>query len=116
MSSARQHAPRVYELMVIIDASLDDDVIDAQVKRVAELVTQRGGEIKTEDRWGKRRFAYEINHQQEGYYVVFEFVGGDGFPQLERSFRLTDEIVRHKLLRLPEREAVKRGHLEPATN
>lgn len=116
MSTKSKRAPRVYELMVIIDASLDDDVIDAQVKRVAELVTQRGAEIRSEDRWGKRRFAYEINHQQEGYYVVFELVGGNGLDQLERSLRLTDEVVRHKVLRIPEREAARRGLLEPAAS
>lgn len=114
MSAESKRAPRVYELMVIIDASLDDDVIDAQVKRVAELVAQRGAEVRSEDRWGKRRFAYEINHQQEGYYVVYELVGGSGLDQLERSLRLADEVVRHKLLRIPEREAARRGLLEPA--
>ena len=107
---------RAYELMVIIDAELDDDVIDAQVKRVAELVTQRGGEIKNEDRWGRRRFAYEINHKTEGYYVVYEFVGGSELAQLERALRLADEIVRHKLFRLPDREAARRGHLSSATS
>ena len=107
---------RAYELMIIIDAELDDDVIDAQVKRVAELVTQRGGEIKNEDRWGRRRFAYEINHKTEGYYVVYEFVGGSELAQLERALRLADEIVRHKLFRLPDREAARRGHLSPATS
>lgn len=107
---------RAYELMVIVDAELDDDVIDAQVKRVAELVTQRGGEIKNEDRWGRRRFAYEINHKTEGYYVVWEFVGGSELAQLERALRLADEIVRHKLFRLPDREAARRGYLATAAS
>ncbi|HMG42540.1 MAG TPA: 30S ribosomal protein S6 [Acidimicrobiales bacterium] len=102
---------RAYELMIIVDAELDDEIIDAQVKRVAELVTQRGGEIKAEDRWGRRRFAYEINHKTEGYYVVYEFVGGSELAQLERALRLADEIVRHKLFRLPDREAARRGWL-----
>jgi len=107
---------RAYELMVIVDAELDDDVIEAQVKRVADLVTQRGGEIKNEDRWGRRRFAYEINHKTEGYYVVWEFVGGSELNQLERALRLADEIVRHKVIRLPDREAARRGLLATATS
>ena len=107
---------RAYELMVIIDIELDDEVIDAQVKRVAELVTQRGGEVKSQERWGRRRFAYEINHKHEGYYVVYEFVGGNDLDQLERALRLADEIVRHKVLRLPDGEAARRGLLEPATS
>jgi small subunit ribosomal protein S6 len=107
---------RAYELMVIIDIELDDEVIDNQVKRVAELVTQRGGEVKSQERWGRRRFAYEINHKHEGYYVVYEFVGGEDLDQLERALRLADEIVRHKVLRLPDGEVARRGLLEPATS
>ena len=107
---------RAYELMIIIDAELDDDVIDAQVTRVAELVDQRGGEVKSQNRWGRRRFAYEINHKLEGYYVVYEFVGGSDLDQLERALRLADEIVRHKVLRLPDGEVARRGLLEPATS
>jgi len=107
---------RAYELMVIVEAGLDDDVIDAQVKRVAELITQRGGDIKAEDRWGRRRFAYEIDHKTEGYYVVYEFVGGSDLDQIERALRLADEIVRHKLFRLPDREATRRGWLASATS
>ena len=107
-------APRAYELMVIIDAELDDEVIDATVKRIAGLLEQRGASIKSEDRWGRRRFAYEINHKHEGYYVVFEFVGGSDLDQLERALRLADETVRHKLVRLPDREAARRGLVEQA--
>jgi small subunit ribosomal protein S6 len=104
---------RAYELMVIIDAELDDEVIDATVKRIADMLGQRGATIRSENRWGRRRFAYEINHKHEGYYVVFEFVGGSDLDQLERALRLADQVVRHKLLRLPDSEAVRRGLLEP---
>jgi small subunit ribosomal protein S6 len=107
---------RAYELMVIVESDLDDEVIDAQVARIADLIAQRGGEVKNQNRWGRRRFAYEINHKQEGYYVVFEFVGGSELALMERALRLADEVVRHKLLRLPDREAARRGLLEPATS
>ena len=107
---------RAYELMVIIDAELDDEVIDATVKRIADMLGQRGATVRSEDRWGRRRFAYEINHKHEGYYVVFEFVGGSDLDQLERVLRLADETVRHKVVRLPDREAARRGLLEQAAN
>jgi small subunit ribosomal protein S6 len=105
---------RAYELMVIIDAELDDEVIDATVKRIADLVGQRGATVRSENRWGRRRFAYEINHKHEGYYVVWEFVGGSDLDQLERALRLADETVRHKVVRLPDREAARRGLVEQA--
>jgi small subunit ribosomal protein S6 len=107
-------APRAYELMVIIDAELDDEVIDATIKRIAGLLDQRGATVKSEDRWGRRRFAYEINHKLEGYYVLFEFVGGSDLDSLERALRLADETVRHKVVRLPDHEAARRGLVEQA--
>ena len=107
---------RAYELMVIIDAELDDEVIDATVKRIAELIGQRGATVRREERWGRRRFAYEINHKLEGYYVLFEFVGGSELDQLERALRLADETVRHKVVRLPDAEAARRGLLEQAAS
>jgi small subunit ribosomal protein S6 len=105
---------RAYELMVIIDAELDDEVIDATVTRIAGLLEQRGATVKSEDRWGRRRFAYEINHKHEGYYVVWQFVGGSDLDQLERALRLADETVRHKVVRLPDNEAARRGLVEQA--
>jgi small subunit ribosomal protein S6 len=91
-------------------------VIDATVKRIADLVGQRGAMVRSENRWGRRRFAYEINHKHEGYYVVWEFVGGSDLDQLERALRLADETVRHKVVRLPDHEAARRGLVEQAAN
>ncbi len=111
---------RAYELMVIFESGLDDRVIDDQVKSVTTQIGTRGGTVASTDRWGRRRFAYEIDHKTEGYYVVWELTadGGD-LEALERSLRLADEVVRHKLVRLPDREAARRGLLggdaQPAT-
>src|SRR5215510_1226669 len=102
---------RAYELMVIIDAELDDEVIDATVKRIAGLLGQRGATIKSEDRWGRRRFAYEINHKHEGYRVVCEFVGGSDLAQYERALRPAHAPVPHKIVRLTAVEATRRGIL-----
>jgi small subunit ribosomal protein S6 len=107
---------RAYELMIILDTDLDDEVIDATIKRFAGLLADRGATVKNEDRWGRRRLAYEINHKYEGYYVLFEFVGGTDLDQLERALRLADETVRHKVLRLPDAEAARRGLLEQAAS
>lgn len=110
---------RAYELMVIFDSGLDDLAIDDQVKSVAAQVATRGGAVVNTDRWGRRRFAYEIDHKTEGYYVVWEITSdGADLEALERSLRLADEVVRHKLVRLPDHEAARRGLLgqqaEPA--
>jgi small subunit ribosomal protein S6 len=110
---------RAYELMVIFDSGLDDLAIDDQVKSVAAQAATRGATVATTDRWGRRRFAYEIDHKTEGYYVVWQITAdGADLEALERSLRLADEVVRHKLVRLPDHEAARRGLLgeqaEPA--
>jgi small subunit ribosomal protein S6 len=103
---------RVYELMIIIDSDVADADVDEVISRVVGLVTDEGGTIATTDNWGRRRFAYEIDHKTEGTYVVWEIVTETpGLPDTERQLRLADDIVRHKLFRLPEHEAVRRGLL-----
>lgn len=108
-------AMRAYELMVILDGDSSDEVVDEILGRVGDGVSAAGGEVATTDKWGKRRFAYPINHKTEGHYVVLEIVtaGGDLAP-VERALRLADPVVRHKLIRLPDREAIRRGLFDPA--
>ena len=110
---------RAYELMIIINGESDDAAVDAAIGRISDQITARKGDIKTTDRWGRRRFAYEIDHKHEGSYVVFELLsGGSDLDDLERQLRLADDVVRHKLIRLPDREAARRGLLggqTPAT-
>jgi small subunit ribosomal protein S6 len=105
---------RPYELMVILDAELDEAGVQGQLENVRRHVESRGGRIAKTDRWGRRRFAYEINHKSEGFYVVFELLVEGGVDDLDRSLRLADEVVRHKFIRLPDREAARRGLVETA--
>ena len=106
---------RAYELMIIIDSDVADIDVAAQMKRTEEWIAEEGGRIASTDNWGRRKFAYEINHKTEGTYVVWEIVTESaGLPGTERQLRLADEIVRHKLFRLPEKEATRRGLLGEA--
>jgi len=101
---------RAYELMIIIDSDVSPADADAVVSNVADLVVGEGGTIKSTDNWGRRKFAYKINHKTEGTYVVWEIVTTNaGLPDTERRLRLADDIVRHKLFRLPDAEAERRG-------
>ena len=107
---------RAYELMVIFDGALDDEAYRAWVDQVAGQIASAGGRVATTDLWGKRRFAYEIDHKWEGFYAVLEvFAEGASLDDLERSLRLADDVVRHKLIRLPDREAARRGLFGEAT-
>ena len=102
---------RAYELMVIIDGDAEDGVAETFRDRITEAVKTAGGEVKSTDMWGRRRYAYEINHKWEGIYFVMELLGagGNSLDEMERSLRLADEVVRHKLMRLPDDEAARRG-------
>jgi small subunit ribosomal protein S6 len=97
---------RPYEVMVIIDAGLEDDAIRAVIDRAVELVKTKGGNPGRVDRWGKRRFAYELKHRLEGYYVLLEVTAEPpAMAELDRMLFLADEVVRHKVIRLPDRVA-----------
>jgi len=104
---------RAYEIMIIVDGDEEDAKVDDVIQNVETWVQDQSGQIAKNDKWGKRKFAYEINHKTEGHYVVLEMTTGQiDMEPLERLLRLTDEVVRHKLIRLPEQEAIRRGLLE----
>ena len=102
---------RAYELMVILDGEVEDAKAQAWIKRITDSIESTGATIHGKpDWWGKRQFAYPINRKQTGYYLVIELIAKPGaLDETERMLRLADDIVRHKLIRLPEGEAEKRG-------
>jgi len=94
---------RPYEVMLIFDASLEEETIRAAVDRYAEFIRSRGGNPGRVDRWGKRRFAYELRHRWEGYYVLQEATAEpEVMEELHRMLSLADEVIRHKVIRIPE--------------
>ena len=107
---------RAYELMVIFDGDVEDTAVNAMLTTVNKLVEAGGGTVAKTDRWGRRRFAYEINHKWEGIYVVLEIsTEGRDLHEVERVLHIADEVVRHKVMRLPDNEAARRGLLGDAT-
>lgn len=95
---------RPYEVMIIFDADLEEETIRAAVDRFFQLIQSKGAEPGYVDYWGKRRFAYEISHRTEGYYVVLQArAEPEAMQELHRVLSLADEVLRHKVLRIPER-------------
>ena len=104
---------RAYEMMIIVDGEEEDAMVDDVVGRVEAWLNDGESKLATTDKWGKRKFAYEIDHKTEGHYVVLEMVTEPrDMAPLERTLRLADEVVRHKLIRLPDHEAARRGLIE----
>jgi small subunit ribosomal protein S6 len=94
---------RPYEVMVIFDAELEDGDIRAALDRHTKLLTSKGAELGNVDVWGKRRFAYRLKHRWEGYYVVIQAkADAAAMDELGRTLGLADEVLRHKILRIPE--------------
>ena len=91
---------RAYELMIITNGGLDEAAVNTTIERFTNLITTQGGTVDRVDHWGKRQFAYEIQHMNEGYYTVIDLtVSSEGLNEVERQLRITDEIVRHKVVR-----------------
>jgi len=94
---------RDYELMVIFAPQLDEEALTAQIERTKQLIANIGGEVEKVDKWGKRRLAYEINDNTEGFYVVIDFKAESGTTsEVERILKITDEVVRYLLVRRDE--------------
>ncbi|MBI1844918.1 MAG: 30S ribosomal protein S6 [Actinobacteria bacterium] len=94
---------RPYEVMIILDVTLEESAMQAVLNRSTELIESMGGQVGRVDKWGRRRFAYPIAHRTEGYYVVVDFSAETPLvDELGRSLRLADEVVRHKIVRLPD--------------
>jgi small subunit ribosomal protein S6 len=91
---------RDYEAMVIVDGRLEEGDIQKAVDRFTTIISDSGGELGKVDRWGTRRFAYEINHQNEGYYFVASFRADEGLVEtLRRTLQISDEFIRGKIVR-----------------
>jgi small subunit ribosomal protein S6 len=89
--------------MTILEPGLEEDAIQAAVGRITDLVTGSGGRVHGVDHWGKRRLAYEIAHLWEGYYVLVEATAEPAaMAELDRMLSLTDEVIRHKIIRIPD--------------
>ncbi len=89
-----------YEVLYIIDAALDDAAKDALVARFSKLVTDNAGEVESVDKWGVRKFAYEMNFKNEGYYVLMNFSANPDLPaEMERQMRISDDVIRYLVVR-----------------
>ena len=97
---------REYEVLYIVRADLEDDKVQDAVKRVNTLIERSGGMIERTNLWGKRKLAYEVKHQKEGSYVLQDFqLDPDRVPELEAGLKITEEVLRHLIVRKPEKAA-----------
>lgn len=93
-----------YELMYIIDTSLEEASRKELVERISNLIVENGGTVEKVDEWGKRRLAYPINYKNEGYYVLVNFEAGSDLPkEIERVLQISDDVLRTLIVKIEQK-------------
>jgi len=91
---------RRYEMMVILDPSLEERTIQPSLDQFLKVITSAGGTVDKVDVWGRRRLAYEIDKKSEGIYTVIDLVAEpDTVKELDRQLNLNEAVLRTKILR-----------------
>ena len=83
-----------YEVMFIIDPTLEEEKREATIEKVKTIIAA-DGEVDKVDAWGMRKLAYPIEKKFEGYYVVMEFKAS---TELNRRMRISDDVMRHIII------------------
>lgn len=89
-----------YESMVVISTKKDEEAIKGLVAKFTDLISANGNLVSVEE-WGKKKLAYLINKESEGYYVLFTFESEAAFPaELDRVFKITEGLLRTMIIAL----------------
>ena len=91
---------RAYEVMVILDPSLEERTVEPSLDKYLNVVRKDGGSVESVDVWGRRRLAYEINKQAEGIYAIVSLTAEPAtVKELDRQLGLNESVLRTKVLR-----------------
>jgi small subunit ribosomal protein S6 len=91
---------RRYEMMIILDPSLEERTVQPSLDQFLTVITTAGGSVDKVDVWGRRRLAYEIDKKSEGIYTVVDLVAEpDTVKELDRQLNLNEAVMRTKILR-----------------
>ncbi|MFJ9839048.1 30S ribosomal protein S6 [Kitasatospora sp. NPDC101155] len=91
---------RHYEVMVILDPSVEERAVSPLIENFLTVVRNGGGKVEKVDTWGRRRLAYEINKQSEGIYSVIDLKATPELvKELDRQMGLSESVLRTKVLR-----------------
>ena len=94
---------RKYEVVFVLRPDLDEEKNTAVIEKFKDLIESHGGEVLKIDKWGKRRLAYEVKDLREGFYVICHMSADTKVAaELDRVFKITDEVLRHLIVREDE--------------
>ena len=88
-----------YETIIIIDPKLDDEACAGVTQKFTDMIAKEG-EVESTEVWGRRKLAYPIQKNNEGYYVLINFSSNPEFiDELNRIYNITDEIIKHIIVK-----------------
>ena len=89
-----------YELALVVNAKVEDDVRTATVEKAKEYIARYGGVVTEVEDWGKKRLAYEIQHLREGFYYFIQFDAEADCPaEVEKHVRIMENVIRYLCVR-----------------
>lgn len=92
-----------YELLVVMNPDIPEEDMSSAIERVTGAISSRGGEVESVDPWGRRRLAYPIKRHIEGHYVLANLrLDPARTHELESSYMISEDILRHMLIRKEE--------------
>jgi small subunit ribosomal protein S6 len=104
---AKEDNKRVYELIIALKPLLPDEVRKEIHKNFVDLVEAGNGEILDVDVWGKRYLAYDIDGQNEAYYIVYNYeIAPEHIAEIRRQLQLKGEILRHMIVEVEYPEEI----------
>ena len=99
---------RDYELGFILNPEVSEEQSNAILERIQQIVNNNDGQVVRINQWGRRRLAYPIQHQRDGFYVFFDMIlTPETVSELDRNLKVTEEILRHIIIRRDPKIAQK---------
>jgi small subunit ribosomal protein S6 len=98
---------RHYEAMYIVDPDTPEEAMEGVIEKYKKVIADAGGEVSSAAPWekGRRPLAYEISRKREGIYILMQFVSDTDAPkELDRIFKINDDVIRHLIVRQDEDE------------
>ncbi len=90
-----------YETIFIVKTDIGDEALAERVAWVTDILTSNGAEVINVEQWGKKRLAYQVKKQKHGIYVLMHYEGDPKVvPELERNFKLSEDILKHLTVKL----------------
>ncbi len=94
---------RKYETLFILRPELEEEKRNGLIEKFKSII-ESDGEIQEVNEWGNKKLAYEIDDLKEGYYVLVNFTAGTELPkELERNFKISDDVIRYIVINLEDK-------------